>query len=99
MLIIISQFIILFLEEGECVDKCTNEEDLVCGDDGVTYHNQCLLDLTACTNGITIKVGHKGPCPLGDKNENNKGTKSDDFVTFETLYSSKNLLYGLCPSF
>lgn len=47
----------------------------------MTYHNECLLDYTACSNGVTIKVGKKGPCPLGDKNESDKGTQSDDFVT------------------
>ena len=49
----------------------------------MTYHNECLLDYTKCTNGVAIKVDHKGPCPLGPKgkNENDKSTQSDDFVT------------------
>ena len=49
----------------------------------MTYHNECLLDYSACTNGVTIKADHKGPCPLGPKgkNENVKSTQSHDFVT------------------
>ena len=42
-------------------------------DDEIEYRNECWLKHTACTNGVEIKVHHKGPCseendvPLEDK--------------------------------
>ena len=67
--------------EVECADECTTEEAVVCGDDGVTYHNECLLNYSACTNGINIKVDRKGPCPLMDKNEDKINEQSEALDT------------------
>ena len=58
---------------SDCVNECTFEKDLVCGDDEIEYRNECWLKYTACANGVEIKVHHKGPCsedndvPLEDK--------------------------------
>lgn len=53
----------------------------MCGDDGVTYHNECLLNHSACTNGVNIQVDNKGPCPLMDKNEDKMNKRSEAFDT------------------
>lgn len=34
----------------------------MCGSDGQTYINKCLLDVTACENNETVRVEHEGPC-------------------------------------
>lgn len=34
----------------------------MCGSDGQTYINKCLLDVTACANKETVRVVHEGPC-------------------------------------
>ena len=69
------------IEPEECNDQCTKEEDLVCGDNEVTYHNECLLKHGACVNGRKIEVDRKGPCPLMDNNEEEKNKQADAFDT------------------
>lgn len=42
--------------------ECPKDGDGVCGSDGQTYINKCLLDVTACANKETVRVVHEGPC-------------------------------------
>ena len=71
----------VLIEPEDCINQCTDEEGLVCGDDGVTYHNECLLKHSACINGLKIKIDHQGPCPLMDNDEDEKNIQSDAFDT------------------
>lgn len=36
----------------------------VCGSNGITYNNTCLLKLDSCLRNINIQVDHVGDCPL-----------------------------------
>ena len=43
-------------------DECPKDGDGVCGSDGQTYINKCLLDVAACANNKEIQQLHVGPC-------------------------------------
>ncbi|CAH0386305.1 unnamed protein product [Bemisia tabaci] len=43
-----------------CEHKCTKDKDPVCGTDGRTYLNKCLLQVEICRVGISMS--HLGPC-------------------------------------
>jgi len=47
----------------DCPDpkKCPQGLQPVCGSDGITYNNQCLLDAAKCKNR-RLKKKHYGPC-------------------------------------
>ncbi|KAJ8396765.1 hypothetical protein AAFF_G00013640 [Aldrovandia affinis] len=41
---------------------CTRELSEVCGDDGFTYSNECMLCLHNRENGLRVAVAWKGEC-------------------------------------
>src|SRR6218665_2347566 len=45
-----------------CNKVCTLEYDPVCGSDGKTYSNRCLLKVAACQTNKIITVAHDGEC-------------------------------------
>lgn|SRR6218665_375940 len=45
-----------------CNESCHAVFDPVCGSDGKTYANKCVLDAEACETGQTITVTHYGEC-------------------------------------
>ena len=46
----------------ECIGDCHKVSKPVCGSDGVTYDNECLLQKTACEKNKEIKVVNNGSC-------------------------------------
>ena len=45
-----------------CPLGCPRHLDRVCGSNGKTYGNECVLRSFSCINGLNIEVVHKGPC-------------------------------------
>lgn len=41
------------------IDDCPAEQDLVCGSDGKTYGNKCLMKATACKEKKAIEVANR----------------------------------------
>ncbi|CAF2581690.1 unnamed protein product [Rotaria sp. Silwood2] len=50
--------------ECQCIPCSTNYsyEDLICGDNGITYPSRCFLEYDACTRQTNITPNHMGQC-------------------------------------
>ena len=52
-------FLILIVE---CRRGCPKNYRPVCGSDGITYGNRCLLKLADCKTGRVISIRHRRKC-------------------------------------
>ena len=55
------------IKNGKCPDcsskGCSDEEDFVCGTNGITYKNECILQKVACEKLTeNLEVQHYGKC-------------------------------------
>ena len=47
---------------SKCAHKCSSEPDHVCGTDGHTYPNRCILEVERCRLGDVVQLAHYGAC-------------------------------------
>uniref|UniRef100_A0A8C6Y3S8 Kazal-like domain-containing protein n=1 Tax=Naja naja TaxID=35670 RepID=A0A8C6Y3S8_NAJNA len=48
-------------------ESCPLKKEPVCGDDGVTYENECILHRTGAIRGIEIQKLRSGQCQVQGK--------------------------------
>ena len=47
---------------------CSDVEDFVCGTNGITYKNECILQKIACEQNLELEVESYGSCEPQEKN-------------------------------
>ncbi|XP_047478940.1 PI-actitoxin-Avd5a-like [Penaeus chinensis] len=46
----------------DCPEACSRRCQPVCGTDGRTYNNPCLLERTRCSHKVYVEIAHNGTC-------------------------------------
>ena len=46
----------------DCPESCSIDFKFVCGSDGTTYVNRCIMQKMNCQEGTDIAVAHDGAC-------------------------------------
>jgi len=84
--------------KDNCNLKCKKHYSPVCGSNGKTYLNECLLKMSACINQYSVKKMTDGRCELDSdqiETEANFATRklSDKFKS-SNKWELKNVVYG-----
>ena len=71
--------LLVFLAPSDLCDlKCTRIFKPVCGSDGNTYNNKCLLDREKCVKRLFVQVAKSGPCENENGDDNESTMKPED---------------------
>ena len=65
-------------DERTCNRQCSRIFSQVCGSNGRTYNNRCLLELDACERATSIQVLREGSC-LSTTTEESQPTTTDPY--------------------
>ncbi|XP_045601452.2 follistatin-related protein 1 isoform X2 [Procambarus clarkii] len=68
----------------QCIELCPDRFAPVCGSDGVSYDNHCLLHRHACLSGEHIKVIHKGLCKKNKQVKKKPEKKEEPAVCYSS---------------
>lgn len=64
-------------------ENCPSKRELVCGDDGVTYDNECVMGRSGAIRGLEIQKVRSGQCQhQGKYLSASWGTGAFGFLTF-----------------
>ena len=50
------------LKEPKCKTACARDNNSICGGDGKTYPNECMLNMKNCQEGTEVAIVHQGKC-------------------------------------
>ena len=64
-----------------CDIKCTREFKQVCGSDGRTYNNECLLNRAKCIKRLFIQVVSQGACESSTNEQLNEEIEPESIET------------------
>ena len=64
-----------------CDIKCTREFKQVCGSDGRTYNNECLLNRAKCVKRLFIQVVSQGACESSTNEQVNEEIEPESIET------------------
>ncbi|GFO16214.1 agrin-like [Plakobranchus ocellatus] len=54
-----------------CEQTCSRVFAPVCGNDGATYSNECMMDRMSCVRNRKIRLASHGKCPDNSEQKNN----------------------------
>ena len=52
-----------YFSKTDCPFSCPETLAPVCGSDGITYDNECILGHISCKQGTSVTVASQGECP------------------------------------
>uniref|UniRef100_A0A8C4VJY3 Kazal-like domain-containing protein n=1 Tax=Gopherus evgoodei TaxID=1825980 RepID=A0A8C4VJY3_9SAUR len=75
-------------------ENCPPKRDPVCGDDGVTYDNECVMGQSGTIRGLEIQKVRSGHCQPQDNVECTFGTTCVCLSRYDPVCGSDNHTYG-----
>ena len=88
---------VMFFATGQdCEINCSADYTPVCGSNGKTYANQCIMKVEACLQKKTITVIKQGKCLEGIMCIDNLCTVALAVNSWSQGRRAVNYLYGIC---
>lgn len=84
---------------SECPDACTQEYNPVCGSNGKTYSNKCMLTIAQCDNpDANITLASEGECGVASASSSTTSSASSSSLNGKASSSTGNGSVTSCPS-